>query len=113
MRALGIFAVSFAALTACGPRQVEVHSAPTPASSNDLAIDFTNNLSQAVNVYVVTQGTDVFVKQVAAKQNERLPVRGIASGASVQLRATTLDGKQNYTTTNPVVLTGTYSWKVP
>ena len=43
---------------------------PQPAA--DVSIRFTNNLSQAVNVYVTTGGTDVFLKQVPANSVEVL-----------------------------------------
>lgn len=94
----------------CGPRQAQVRTAPTAAEAT---IHFTNNLSQAVNVYVVQGGTETFVRQVAANTTENLPVRGIALGSQVLLRAVTIDNKSQFDTQNPVALTSTYTWKVP
>ena len=48
----------------CSGRQVEVRTGTEPVA--ETAIHLTNNLSQAVNVYVVSGGNDIFVKQVAA-----------------------------------------------
>ena len=69
-RTLGVPVVMLAAalaasMAACGPRQVDVRSDPAPATDAALSISMTNNLPQPVNVYVVSQGTDLFVKQVA------------------------------------------------
>ena len=50
MRVL-MLSLSMMALAACGGRQVEVRTGPEPAT--DVSIHLTNNLSQAVNVYVV------------------------------------------------------------
>src|SRR5262245_39558244 len=77
----------------CGPRQAQVRTAPTAAEAT---IHFTNNLSQAVNVYVVQAGTETFVRQVAANTTENLPVRGIALGSQVLLRAVTVDNKSQF-----------------
>jgi len=109
MKALAA-ALMLAVVTACGGRQVEVRSGPQPAA--EVAVQMTNNLSQAVNVYVVSAGSDVFLRQVAANSTETLPVQGIATGASVSLKARTVDGTRTYTKDN-VVLTGTYNWQVP
>ena len=68
MRVLMV-SLSMLALAACGGRQVEVRTGPEPAT--DVAIQLTNNLSQAVNVYVVSGGNDIFVKQVAGNSVER------------------------------------------
>ena len=65
------------AVSACGPRQVEVRSAP--AQSAEVSIHFTNNLAKAVNVYVNTGGSDQFVRQVPANTVDHLPVAGISS----------------------------------
>jgi hypothetical protein len=85
-------------------------AAPTAAEAT---IHFTNSLPQAVNVYVVQSGTETFVRQVAANTTENLPVRGIALGSQVLLRAVTVDGKSQFDTPNPVALTSMYTWKVP
>ena len=45
-----LLAVVVATATGCGQRQVEVRTAPTAATEQ--AVQVTNNLSQAVNVYV-------------------------------------------------------------
>jgi queuine/archaeosine tRNA-ribosyltransferase len=96
-------------VSACGPRQAEVRTAPTTAEA---AIHFTNNLSQAVNVYVVQGGTEMFVRQVAGNTTEHLPVRGVAAGAQVRLRAVTIDGKSQFDSPT-TTLTSMYTWKVP
>ena len=103
------FAIALA-LTACGPRQVEVTTGPAPAA--DVSIRFTNNLTQAVNLYVTSAGTDVFLKQVAASSVEVVPVRGIAAGATVTLKARTVDGTRTYTRDN-IYLAANYDWRVP
>ena len=100
-----------ATLAACGPRQVEVTTGAQPEVA-ETGVRITNNLSQGVNVYVVSGGTDMFLRQVGANSTETLPVRGVASGSTVTLRATTVDGSRTYTKDN-VVLSGTYVWQVP
>ena len=102
-----VMAVSVAA---CGSRQVEVTTGAQPAA--DISVRFTNNLSQAVNVYVTTGGTDVFLKQVAANSVEVLPVAGISAGTTVTLKARTVDGTRTYTRDN-VYLASNYEWRVP
>jgi len=97
-------------VAACGPRQVEVRTAPT--QSADVAIHFTNNLSQAVNVYVNSGGSDLFVRQVAANTTEHLPVPGIRSGTVVTLKATPVDGSNQYSRSG-VTMTETVTWRVP
>ena len=99
-----------AAAAACGGRQVEVRTAPSQSQS--IGIQVTNNLSQAVNVYVVSGGSDIFLRQVGANATESLPVQGVASGSTVTLKATTVDGTRTYTRDN-VTLSGGYSWQVP
>ncbi len=101
-----------ALLGACGPRQVEVRTSPQTTQASALSIHMTNNLTQAVNVYVVSGGTDMFLRQVAANSTEDLPVTGIVAGTSVSLKATTIDGARTYSRSN-VVLTGQYNWQVP
>lgn len=111
MRALlaGLLAMAVA-VSACGPREVEVGS--TPAAQSDLAVRVTNNLSQPVNVYVVNVGQEVFLGQVSANGSEALDVVGMAPGTIVSLRARTADGTRTYSRDN-VTLTGTYRWQVP
>jgi hypothetical protein len=101
-----------AALTmaACGPRQVEVTTGPQPAA--DVSIRFTNNLTQAVNLYVTSGGTDVFLKQVAASSVEVVPVRGLTAGQTVTLKARTVDGARTYSRDN-IYLSSNYEWRVP
>lgn len=98
------------AVMGCGPRQVEVSTGPQPAA--DVSIRLTNNLTQAVNLYVTSGGTDVFLKQVAANSAEVVPVRGLAAGTTVTLKARTVDGTRTYTRDN-VYLAANYEWRVP
>ena len=99
-----------AATVACGGRKVKVE--PAPKASAAVTLHFTNNDNNAVNVYVVNAGSDLFLKQVAANSTEDLPVAGIASGTSVRLKATRTDGSKTYTS-DPMPLTATTTWRVP
>lgn len=99
-----------ASTSACGPRQVEVTTGAQPAA--DVSISLKNNLTQAVNLYVTSGGTDVFLKQVAANAAEVVPVRGIAAGTTVTLKAKTVDGTRTYTRDN-ISLVSNYDWIVP
>lgn len=103
-------ALALATTTACGPRQVEVTTGPQPAT--DVSIRFTNNLTQSVNLYVTTGGTDVFLKQVAANGIEMVPVHGVTAGTTVTLKARTVDGTRTYTRDN-IYLASNYDWRVP
>ena len=103
-------ALVVAATSACGPRQVEVTTGAQPAA--DVSLRFTNNLTQAVNLYVTNAGTDIFIKQVAANTVEQVPVRGLAAGTTVTLKARTVDGTRTYTRDN-IVLAASYDWRVP
>ena len=107
---LALAALGLAALTACGPRQVEVQTAPT--QSAEVALHFTNNLSQAVNVYVNSGGSDMFVRQVGPNTTEHLPVPGMSAGTSVTLKATVVGSATTYQKGN-VVMAQTVSWRVP
>jgi hypothetical protein len=98
------------AATACGPRQVEVRTAPTQATQVSVRVD--NNLAQAVNVYISLNGVDTFLRQVGAHGSETIPVQGFATGASVSLRAVTIDGAKTYSRAN-VTLSGTYVFPLP
>ncbi len=111
MRTLAV-AVLLALVAACGPRQVEVRTAPAATRAPELAVHVTNNLAQPVNVYVVSEGTDLFLRQVPANTTMHLPVQGVTAGSTVTLRATTLDGSRTYTRRD-VVLDGMYSWTLP
>ena len=97
-------------LSACGPRQVEVTTGAQPAA--DVTIRFTNNLTQAVNLYVTSGGTDVFLKQVSASSVEVVPVRGLSAGTTVTLKARTVDGTRTYTRDN-IYLASNYDWRIP
>ena len=99
-----------AILAACSPRQVDVRTAPTQATAVSLQVN--NTLSQAVNVYVSVGGTDTFLKQVGANSSATIPVQGVATGTTVTLKATTVDGAKTYTRPN-VMLNGTYVFPLP
>ena len=109
MRAL-LAGMLLVAVTACGPRQVNVETgAPSTASAT---VRFTNNDNSAVNVYVVNAGSDLFLKQVSANTTEDLPVAGIAPGTTVRLKATRTDGSKTYTS-DSMALSATTTWRVP
>ena len=109
MRILTVVAVlAFAA--ACGPRQVEVRTAPT--QSAETSIHFTNNLTKTVNVFVNTGASDVFVRQVAAKSTEHLPVPGVSRGARVTLKAKPIDGSSGYERAG-VTMSEMVAWTIP
>ncbi|MFL5576458.1 MAG: hypothetical protein ACJ79S_10870 [Gemmatimonadaceae bacterium] len=101
------------AIAACGGRQVEVGTGPRPAAGQSQAgVQVNNRLTQPINVYVVSGGSDIFLRQVAPNSSESLTVQGVASGSTVTLRATTVDGTRTYTKEN-FVLNGTTPWTVP
>lgn len=93
----------------CGPRQVEVRSSPQPQAESSLSV--TNRLTQPINVYVVSGGTDTFLRQVPANTTELIPVPNLPAGTSVQLKARTADGTRTYSRDN-VILQGTVPWEV-
>jgi hypothetical protein len=99
-----------AATVACGKRQVNVETAPKAAAATTL--HFSNNDNSAVNVYVVNNGSDLFLKQVAANSTEDLPVAGVTAGTQVRLKATRTDGSKTYTS-DPMALNATTTWRVP
>lgn len=107
---LFLAALAFCAMTACGPRQVEVRTGPQPATEVTLRV--TNNLAQAVNVYMVSSGNDVFLKQVAGNSAASMSVPGVSAGSTVSLKATPVDGSRTYTRDN-VTLSALYEWQVP
>jgi hypothetical protein len=109
MRAL-MLSLSLVVVAACSGRQVEVRTGPEPAA--DVALHVTNNLSQPVNVYVVSGTNDIFLKQVAANTVEHIPVSGVAAGSTVNLKAVTVDGTRTYTKNN-VTLNAMYDWRLP
>ena len=63
--------------TACGPRRVEVRTAPS-GSNQSLLVN--NDLPQAVNVYVTVAGSDTFLRQVPAKTSQTVPLPGLNAG---------------------------------
>jgi hypothetical protein len=99
-----------AAVTACGPRKAEVRTAPTTASS--VTVEVQNHLTQGVNVYVVQSGNKTFLRQVNANSTVQVPVQGFASGATVGLEATTIDGVKTYSRSN-VTLAGNIVFPLP
>jgi hypothetical protein len=106
-----LLALVLAAAVACGPRQVEVRTAPTAASEQ--AVQITNNLSQAVNVYVTTPASgEIFLRQIPANTVEKVPVQGVPSGTNVTFKAVTVDGARTYQSRN-VGLSGLFVWGVP
>lgn len=108
---ISLLALALSLATACGPRQVEVRTAPTAATEQSVQV--TNNLSQAVNVYVTASGSsEVFLRQVPANTVEKVPVQGISSGATVTFKAVTVDGARTYQSRN-VGLSGMFVWSVP
>jgi hypothetical protein len=107
---IALAALALMLTTACGPRQVEVKTGAQPVSEVTLRV--TNNLTQAVNVYYVNGGSDVFLKQVAANGSESMNVPGVSAGTTVRLKAVPADGSRAYTRDN-VTLTGLYEWTVP
>jgi hypothetical protein len=104
----------FAIATACGPRQVEVRTAPTRADTAGVpSVQLTNNLSQAVNVYVnVSGGTELFLRQVPANTVEKVTVSGVASGSTVSFKAVTVDGSRTYQSRS-AALSPVFVWSVP
>lgn len=98
-----------AAMAACA-RAVSVETGPQPAS--EVALRVTNNLSQAVNVYISRGTSDVFMKQIGGNTVEWVPVQGFAAGSNVTLKARTVDGARTYTRDN-VVLGSSVEWTVP
>lgn len=110
MRVLIAAAMLATSVAACGPRQVEVGSAP--ASVAQVAVNVTNNLSEPVNVYARVNGEDMFLGQVGGGSSMSLPVKGISTGTSVELRAARMSDKYTYSKSG-VILNGTYLWQVP
>lgn len=87
---------------ACGGRQVVVGSGPAQAPTTSL--EFTNNLPQAVNVYLRgPDGAEVFLRQVPASTTEVVPVRGVREGTAVQLRVAPVNGAANIVRDNVTV----------
>lgn len=109
---LPLLALALAVTTACGPRQVEVRTAPSTTSAEQ-SVQITNNLSQAVNVYVTTAGSsEIFLRQIPANTVEKVPVQGVSGGTSVTFKAVTVDGARTYQSRS-VALSGLFVWGVP
>lgn len=108
MRQILLAAVLFTA-TACGPRQVLVTTGAQPASEVSLRV--TNNLSQAVNIYIRSGSSDIFVKQISANTVEWVPIEGFRPGTTVTLVARPVSGSPTYSQT--VVLEQSVEWRVP
>ncbi|MFL5620904.1 MAG: hypothetical protein ACJ79A_21185 [Gemmatimonadaceae bacterium] len=109
-----LVAAALAVAIACGPRQVEVRTAPPPTDTTGApSVQLTNNLSQAVNVYVnVSGGTELFLRQVPANTVEKVPVNGVASGSTVSFKAVTVDGSRTYQSRS-APLAPSFLWSVP
>lgn len=108
-----LLALALATAAACGPRQVEVRTAPTTTTTAGQSVRITNSLSQAVNVYVTPSGgSEIFLRQVPSNTVETVPVPGVASGASVTFKAVTVDGARTYQS-RTVGLVGQFAWGVP
>jgi hypothetical protein len=107
-------AAALAVASACGPRQVEVRTAPETASSSSApAVQLTNNLSQAINVYVnVSGGTELFLRQVPANTAEKVAVSGVSNGSTVSFKAVTVDGSRTYQS-RQAPLSPLFTWSVP
>jgi hypothetical protein len=99
-------------LSACRQRQVDVRTAPTSAQQSQVSVQVSNKLAQAVNVYVVSNGNDTFLRQVPANSDATIPVQGFTPGSTVGLKAVTVDGARTYQRQN-VVLNGTYVFPLP
>lgn len=108
---LRVLVAALALATACGPRQVEVRTAPTATAGP--AVQVTNNLSQAVNVYVTAAGSgELFLRQVPANTVEKVPVPTVASGTTATFKAVTVDGSRTYQSRS-VALSELFLWSVP
>lgn len=101
--------VALLGTTSACSRRVEVD---TGVPQSNITLSVTNNANQAVNVYVVSGGTPIFVGQISPGRTQNLTVNGVADGSIVTLRATTTDGTRTYTKDN-VSLSGATSWEVP
>src|SRR6266513_57601 len=96
-------------VAACGPRRVEVRTAPTTAN---VSLQVSNDLPQAVNVYVTVAGSDTFLRQVPAKTAQSVPLPGLNPGTTVSFKAVTVDGTRTFTRNN-VALSGSYPFALP
>ena len=90
----------------CTGRQIEVQTGAEQAPAAAPTLRVNNTLAQAVNVYVVSGGNEIFVRQVAARSTADSPVRGVSPGTTVTLRARQVDGRQVYERENVVLDAG-------
>lgn len=111
MRALAAVALC-GLLAACSGRPVEVSTGPEAVEAA-VSLRVQNSLAQPVNVYVVTDGTELFVRQVAAGSTETFAVQGVPAGATVTLRARQVDGRQVYERAAVTLQAGVFEWRVP
>jgi hypothetical protein len=108
-----LLALSLSVAVACGQRQVEVRTAPTTSTTAEPTVQITNNLSQAVNVYVTSAARgELFLRQIPANTVEKVPVPGLSAGTTVTFKAVTVDGSRTYQSRN-APLSGTFVWSVP
>lgn len=106
-------ALALIAVSACKARQVDVRtSPPAQQQQSQAAVAVTNRLTQAVNVYIVVNSTETFLRQVEANASETIPALGFTSGQTVTLKAVTVDGVRTYQKQN-VVLAGTVQFQLP
>ncbi len=105
--------VALLAAAACTGRQVEVQTGAESAPVAAPTLRINNTLAQAVNVYVVSGGSEIFVRQVAARATADAEVRGVSPGATVTLRARQVDGRQVYERADVVLQAGVFEWRVP
>lgn len=110
-RMVGVGLVAVFLIAGCRSRQVDVRTAPQQQQAQ-VSVQVQNNLSQAVNVYVVLGQTETFLRQVNANSSATIPAQGFATGSTVTLKAVTVDGARTYQRQN-VVLSGTVTWPLP
>ena len=81
-RSIALFVGLFVLISvpACGPRAASVGS--SAAQPAQLSIQVNNTLGQSVNVYVNVNGTDTFLRQVAANSNVTIPVPNYSPGTT-------------------------------
>lgn len=107
-------AVLVLALAACTGRQVEVGTGPEAAvAQSGVSLRVTNTLSMPVNVYVVRNGTEMFVRQIGANATQEVSVQGVEPGTLVTLRARQVDGVRTYERADVTLGGGVYEWRVP
>ena len=99
------------AVTGCVRRAPGERRTPCPVRV-PLSRFASRTTTTAPSTSVVTQGTDMFLKQVAANSTEDLPVANVAEGTQVRLKATRTDGSKTYTS-DPMALNAATTWKVP